>query len=101
MNTSEIIALCALGLSVVMAIANGRRGARTDAASQAKVETKLDSVAHGVDDIRMDMRSLKNDISAHTAKLAELESSSKSAHHRIDEIFALYRKAHPPEQRHE
>ena len=97
MSTSEIIALCALGLSALVALLNGRRNTQTDAANQAKVEAKLDNVARGVDDIRVDMRALKSDISAHSAKLAELEASSKSAHHRIDEIFALYRKAHPPD----
>ena len=97
MSTSEIIALCALGLSALVAMLNGRRSTQADAANQAKVEAKLDNVARGVDDIRVDMRALKSDISAHSAKLAELEASSKSAHHRIDEIFALYRKAHPPD----
>ena len=97
MNTSEIIALCALGLSALMAITGNRRNAQSDAAAQAKVEAKLDNVARGVDDIRMDLRALKSDISAHSAKLAELEGSCKSAHHRIDEIFSLYRKAHPPD----
>ena len=97
MNTSDIIAFCALGLSALMAITGNRRNAQSDAANQAKVETKLDNVARGVDDIRMDLRALKSDISAHSAKLAELEGSCKSAHHRIDEIFALHRKAHPPD----
>ena len=97
MSTSEIIALGALGLSALMAITGNRRNAQSDAANQAKVEAKLDNVARGVDDIRVDMRALKSEISAHSAKLAELEASSKSAHHRIDEIFALYRKAHPPD----
>ena len=97
MSTSEIIALCALGLSALVAMLNGRRNTQADAANQAKVEAKLDNVARGVDDIRVDMRALKSEISAHSAKLAELEASSKSAHHRIDEIFALYRKAHPPD----
>lgn len=97
MSTSEIIALGALVLSAIVALANGSRNTRADAANQAEVKAKLDGVARGVDEIRMDMRALKNDVSAHTAKLAELEGSCKSAHHRIDEIFSLYRKAHPPD----
>lgn len=100
MNTSEIIALCALGVSALMMLMSMRKGSQSDAASQARQETKLDNVARGVDDIRLAMRKLEDNISAHTAKLAELESSAKSAHHRIDEIFALYRKAHPPDTHH-
>ena len=100
MTTSEIIALCALAVSGLMMLMSMRRGSQSDAAAQARQEERLSSISRGVDDIRLDMKSLKNDISAHTAKIAELESSAKSAHHRIDEIFALYRKAHPPDTHH-
>ena len=99
LGVSEWIALGSLLLALVTVLLNGRKNARTDAAAQARQEAKLDGVSRGVDDIRLDMRSLKQDLSAHAAKLAELESSAKSAHHRIDEIFALYRKAHPPDGR--
>ena len=101
MATSEIIALCALAVSALMMLMSIRRGSQSDAAAQARQEERLSSISRGVDDIRLDMKSLKNDISAHTAKIAELESSAKSAHHRIDEIFALYRKAHPPDTQHD
>lgn len=101
MTTSEIIALCALAVSALMMLLSMRRGSQSDAAAQARQETKLDNVVRGVDDIRISMRKLEDNISAHTAKIAELESSAKSAHHRIDEIFALYRKAHPPDVHHE
>ena len=101
MSTSEIIALCALGLSALMAALSMRRGTREDAESRAEQKAQLGSIAGGVDEIRADMRSLRSDISAHTAKLAALEASSTSAHHRIDVIFALYRKAHPPDGKRE
>ena len=100
MTTSEIIALCALAVSALMMLMSMRRGSQSDAASQARQETKLDNVAHGVEDIRVDMRSLKNELSAHSAELAEVKVSLKSAHRRIEEIFALYRKAHPPDTHH-
>lgn len=101
MTTSEIIALCALAVSALMMLMSMRRGSQSDAASQARQETKLDNVAHGVEDIRVDMRSLKNELSAHSAELAEVKVSLKSAHKRIEEIFALYRKAHPPDTQHD
>ena len=99
MGISEWIAAGSLLLAALTILLSGRRSTRSDAAAQARQEAKLDGVCRGVDDIRLDMRSLKQDLSAHAAKLAELESSAKSAHHRIDEIFALYRKAHPPDGR--
>ena len=101
MGVSEWIALGSLLVALAAVIASGRRNTKADAAAQARQEAKLDGVSRGVDDIRLDMRTLKQDLSAHAAKLAELESSTKSAHHRLDEIFALYRKAHPPDGRKE
>lgn len=101
MTTSEIIALCALAVSALMALLSMRKGTRDDAEARAEQKAQLGSIAGGVDEIRADMRSLRSDISAHTAKLAELEASSKSAHRRLDEIFALYRKAHPPDGKYE
>lgn len=96
MTTSEIITLCALAVSVIMMLLSMRKGTQRDAAAQARQEAKLDNLITGVNDIRLDMKSLKNDISAHSAKLAELEASSKTAHERIEELFRLFRNAHPP-----
>lgn len=96
MTTSEIIALCALGVSALMMLLSMRKGTQHDAAAQARNEAKLDTLVGGVNDIRFELRSLKTDSAAHTAKLAELEARQLDDHRRINEIFELYRKAHPP-----
>ena len=101
MTTSEIIALCALGVSALMMLLSMRKGTQKDAAAQARNEAKLDSLVSGVADIRIDLRSLKNDTAMHTAKLAELEARQMDDHWRIEEIFDLYRKAHPPDGKRE
>jgi outer membrane murein-binding lipoprotein Lpp len=95
MSTSEIMAILAVVISAVSLLMGGRRNTQTDAVAQGRLEGKVDGVARGVEYIRTDIRDLKAEIGTHTAKLAELESSTTSAHHRLDEIFALYRKAHP------
>lgn len=96
MTTSEIIALCALGVSALMMLLSMRKGTQHDAAAQARNEAKLDTLVGGVNDIRFELRGLKNDSAAHTAKLAELEARQLDDHRRINEIFDLYRKVHPP-----
>ena len=58
MTTSEWIAFGSLLLALVSVIVSGRRNVKTDAASQARQEAKLDSVSRGVDDIRFDLRAL-------------------------------------------
>lgn len=100
MNTSEIIALGALIVTIIVSLTNGRRGAKTDAADQARqnaeLSVKLDSAISGISDIRVDIRGLKNDLAAQGQELARVEASTASAHKRIDELENLFHKAHPP-----
>ena len=83
MSTSEIIALCALAVSALMMLMNMRKGSQSDAAAQARQEERLSSISRGVDDIRLDMKSLKNEISAHTAKITGLTKSLLCTERRI------------------
>ena len=99
-TTSEIIALGALIVTIIVSLTNGRRGAKTDAADQARqnaeLSVKLDSAISGISDIRVDIRGLKNDLAAQGQELARVEASTESAHKRIDELEKLFHKAHPP-----
>lgn len=100
MTTSEIIALGALIVTIIVSLTNGRRGAKTDAADQARqnaeLSVKLDSAISGISDIRVDIRGLKNDLAAQGQELARVEARTESAHKRIDELEKLFHKAHPP-----
>lgn len=96
MTIGEIGTIVAVVLSAVSMLLGGRRNTQTDAVAQGRLEGKVDAMARSVEDIRVDVRSLKNDISAHTAKIAELESRTKSAHERIDGLENLFHQAHPP-----
>lgn len=100
MTTSEIIALGALIVTIIVSLTNSRRGAKTDAADQARqnaeLSVKLDSAITGISDIRVDIRGLKNDLAAQGQELARVEASTASAHKRIDELESLFHKAHPP-----
>ena len=100
MTTSEIIALGALIVTIIVSLTNGRRGAKTDAAEQARqnaeLSVKLDSAISGISDIRVDIRGLKNDLAAQGQELAKLQASTASAHKRIDELEKFVHQAHPP-----
>lgn len=100
MSISEIIALGALAVSVLMLLLNSRRGTQTDAAAQAKMETKLDAANAGIADIRVEMRSLRNDLADQGQRLAKVENSAASAHHRLDDLERFVRQAHPPDGGH-
>lgn len=84
METSTIIALGALLVSLVGLILNSRKDTRTDAAANAITQTKLDSLISGVDDIRVEMRTMRDNISNHGERLAKVEARASSNTHRLD-----------------
>lgn len=85
MNTDTMIALGALLVAFATFLATGRRDARGSAADQARLQEQLGGIRSGVDDIRLEMRSMRKDMAQHGEKLVELEASCKSAHKRLDD----------------
>jgi hypothetical protein len=50
------------------------------------MDAKLDAIASGVDDIRVDMRTMRDRLQDFGERLTAVEQSAKSAHHRLDLI---------------
>lgn len=73
METGAVISLGALAVAIISLILSGRKDTRTDAASSAIIQTKLDTLINGVDDIRVEMRSMQKDIRNHGERLAKIE----------------------------
>lgn len=96
METGAIISLCSLALAVIVFLSNGRKDTRTDAAKEARTDAKLDSIANGVTEIRVEMRTMQSKLDDHSQRIAAVESSAKSAHRRLDELENLFHTAHPP-----
>lgn len=86
METGVIISIAAVLISLVGLIASSRKDTRSDAAANAIIQTKLDSVITGVDDIRVEMRAMRETISDHGERLAKLEARAASNTHRLDAI---------------
>lgn len=86
MNVEAVIALCSLGVAIVVALMAGRRDSRASAADQAQTMAKLDSICAGVDDIRVEQRAMRERVDGMSEKLASVESSTHSAHHRLDAL---------------
>lgn len=84
METGVIIAAAALLVSFVGLMLNGRKDTRSDAAANAIIQTKLDSVISGVDDIRVEMRTMRESINDHGERLARVEARSQNNAHRLD-----------------
>lgn len=86
METGVIISIAAVLISLIGLIASSRKDTRSDAAANAIIQTKLDSVITGVDDIRVEMRAMRETISDHGERLAKLEARAASNTHRLDAI---------------
>ena len=86
MDTTVIISALALVVSGVSLLLNSRKESRADAAGSARVEAKLDSIGAGVEDIRVEMRTIRSRVDGLSERVSAIESSVKSAHHRLDQL---------------
>ena len=92
METSAILSLAAVIVSLVGLLLSSRKTTRDDAAGSARVEAKLDGISSGVEDIRVEMRTVRSRVESLAERVSAVESSCKSAHHRLDQLHA-----HPPD----
>lgn len=86
METGVLISGCALLISFVGLMLNSRKDTRADAATNAIFQTKLDGIITGVDDIRIEVRSMRESINDHGERLARVESQLISNSHRLDAL---------------
>ena len=83
-----LISFLSLVVAIVVAIVSIRRGNATDDKKEASEMTtlivKLENINNGVNEIKSDMRNMRNDIQDLRDRLIIVEQSTKSAHHRLD-----------------
>lgn len=96
MDWQTIIALGGLAVACITVLLTGRRDTRASASDQAQTMAKLDSIAGGVDDIRVEQRAMRERVDKQATELASLAASVKSAHHRIDGMEQRFNQVHPP-----
>ena len=86
MEVGVYISLAAVAISFISLVMGGRKDTRTDAAQNAIIQTKLDNVISGVNDIRVELRSMRADINDHGERLARVEALSANNMQRIDKL---------------
>ena len=86
METGTVISLIAALIALAALILNSRKETRSDAAALARIDTSLTSLNTGVQDIRVDLRTMQNAISDHSERLARVEARAESNTHRIDTL---------------
>lgn len=84
METGTMIAALALIVAFGGLILNSRKESRTDAASMAEIKTGLNTVNSGVNEIRVDLRKIQEDLNEHTDRLARVETLADTCRRRLD-----------------
>ena len=83
-----LISALSLLVAIIVAITSIRsRNASSDKQEASQITTlivKLENIADGVNEIKSDMRNVKNDVQDLRDRLIVVEQSTKSAHHRLD-----------------
>lgn len=83
----SVISVC---ISAVFGYATFSRNKSTDtkkdASDMTTVIVKLENISTGISEIKLDIKDVKNEVKELRERVAKVESSTKSAHNRIDEI---------------
>ena len=65
---------------------NRQKDVKSDTREDAKLQTKLDYISKGVEDIRIDLKANEKQMIALGERVTRVEESSKQAHKRIDKL---------------
>lgn len=77
---------CAVFFGALNAKRNKTQDDKSDATMLATISVKQDTMQKSLDDIRFDVKGIRAESQSLGLKVAALEQSCKSAHHRIDQI---------------
>lgn len=89
-EVAYLISIVSLAFSVFFGLKNNKRTDTKDIEERVKDNTrinmKLDAIADTMQEIKTELSSMREDINSHNDKIIMLESSLKSAHHRLDTL---------------
>lgn len=90
LELSILISVVSVAFALYSGITNLKRNGKKDTAEEAAqlttVIVKLESIRDGVAEIKSDMKNAKGEIQELRERLVIVEQSTKSAHHRVDEL---------------
>lgn len=71
---------------------NTKQETKEEVATSTRLDTKLDMISKNIDEIRLDNKEFTKSMQQIGERLSTVESSTKSAHHRIDNLEEIIRK---------
>ena len=85
-----VISALSLAFGIYQGVTNMKRNRtaddKNDATQLTTVIVKLENISAGISDIKSDMRNVKDEVKDMRDRLIKVEESTKSAHHRIDNL---------------
>lgn len=85
-----LISFLSVAFSIFFGLKNSKRNDTKDVEERTRERTelnvKLDFISSNMQDIKEQISSLVKDVQNHGVKIAELEQSTRSAHHRLDTL---------------
>lgn len=86
-----LISVISVAFAIYTGTSNLKRNSATDikkdAVETATINVKLDVINSGVQDIKVEQKSIAKDIKELSDRVLIVEQSAKSAHHRIDGLM--------------
>lgn len=99
---SVLLGLASLALALYFGLATKRRNDRSDAqkegADMTTVVVKLETISSGVNEIKSDLRNVRDDVNATRERLIVCEQSTKQAHKRLDEMCNVRHRSTTPKK---
>lgn len=86
METGTVISIIAALIALLSLILNSRKETRSDAAALARIDTSLNTVNSGINDIRVDLRTMRDNVNEHSVRLARVEEKAASNTRRIEAL---------------
>ena len=103
MGVSEIIALLSLILAALVAFGKIVGGSRTNAADEAKqaakMEAKLDGIASGGEDIRVDQRMMRERVNGLDGRMYTAEGKIDELRHDVRDLKAYHKPVTEKEEK--
>ena len=83
---SILVGIIGLFIAIFGFVLNRDREKKSDATSETEMKVTLQHISRGVDDIKVDMRSTKEQMNNFSRDLVRVDESTKAAHRRLDKL---------------
>jgi outer membrane murein-binding lipoprotein Lpp len=97
-----LVSALSVAIALYFGLSTKRRNDRTDAqkegADMTTVVVKLETISSGVNEIKSDLRNVRDDVNATRERLIVCEQSTKQAHKRLDEMCNVRHRSTTPKK---